>query len=92
MHELVEAEKSWFHAQVRWAEMVEGRGIRAWEEAGFLFRSEDFDSAFRRALAIGEGCQCGGEEGTRYWTRRPTREKIPFDHRFEPAAREPKSQ
>ena len=29
MHELVEAEKSWFHAQVRWAEMVEGRGIRA---------------------------------------------------------------
>ena len=120
MHEWVEAEKSWFHAQVRWAEMVEGRGIRAWEEAGFLFRSEDFDSAFRRALAIGEGWQCGGEEGTRrprwvetrlaevvrldclgvelneetemYWTRRPTREKIPFDHRFEPAAREPKSQ
>lgn len=119
MYELVEPEQSWFHAKVRWAVMVEGRGIREWEEAGFLFRSEDFDSAFRRALAIGEGYQGGGEEGTRrprwvetrlaevvtldclgveleeetemYWTRRPAREKIPFEHQFEPASSEPKS-
>jgi hypothetical protein len=119
MYELVEPEQSWFHAKVRWAVMVEGRGIREWEEAGFLFRSEDFDSAFRRALVIGEGYQGGGEEGIRrprwvetrlaevvtldclgaeleeetetYWTRRPAREKIPFEHRFEPAGKEPQS-
>jgi hypothetical protein len=26
-----------------------------------------------------------------YWTRRPAREKIPFEHQFEPASKEPKS-
>jgi hypothetical protein len=36
---------SWFQATVRWAVMVEGRGIRDWEEAVYLFRSDDFDSA-----------------------------------------------
>jgi hypothetical protein len=123
MYELVEPEQSWFYAKVRWAVMMEGREISEWEEAGCLFRSEDFDSAFQRALMIGmigEGYQGGGEEGTRrprgvetrlaevvtldclgteleeetemYWTRRPAREKIPFEHRFEPAAKEPKSQ
>ena len=46
--------------------MVEGRGIREWKEAGILFRSSnDPDSAFRRALEIGEGYQGGWEEGTR---------------------------
>ena len=53
MYELDVPAQSWFYAKVRLAVMVEGRGIRAWEEAGFLFRSEDFDSAFQRALAIG---------------------------------------
>jgi len=43
--------------------MVEGRGLRDWEEAVYLFQSEDYDSAFQRALAIGEGGQSGGEEG-----------------------------
>jgi len=56
---------SWFQATVRWAVMVEGRGIRDWEEAVYLFRSDDFASAFKRALAIGEGGQSGGEEGIR---------------------------
>jgi hypothetical protein len=73
MYELVEPEQSWYHAKVRWAVMVEGSGIRAWEEAGYLFRSEDFDSAFQRALAIGEGCQSGGDEGTRRPRRVETR-------------------
>jgi hypothetical protein len=118
MYEMAEPEQSWFFARVRLAVMVEGRGIRAWEEAGFLFRSEDFDSAFQRALAIGEGYQGGGEEGKRrprwvetrlaevitldcfgvelaeetemYWNRRPTREKIAFEHQFDPASKEPK--
>ena len=58
--------KSWFQATVRWAVMVEGRGLRDWEEAVYLFRSEDYDSAFRRALAIGEGGRDGWEEGTQH--------------------------
>ncbi len=63
-HPMVQ-ERSWFQATVRWAVMVEGRGIRDWEEAVYLFRSDDFASAFQRALAIGEGGQSGGEEGVR---------------------------
>src|ERR1017187_6144883 len=57
--------QSWFYAKVRWAVMVEGRGIREWKEAGILFRSQDLDSAFRRALESGEGYQGGDEEGRR---------------------------
>ena len=63
-HPIVQA-RSWFQATVRWAVMVEGRGIRDWEEAVYLFRADDFISAFQRALAIGEGGQSGGEEGMR---------------------------
>jgi len=110
--------RDWYQARIRWAEMVEGRGIRNWEEAVYLFRSEDFDSAFQRALAIGEGGQSGGEEeGKRrsrwvetrlaevvaldclgseldgewevHWMRWPAHEKITFEHKFEPAKKEP---
>ena len=42
--------------------MVKGRGIRNWEEGLYLFRSEDREAAFRRALEIGEGGQSGGKE------------------------------
>jgi hypothetical protein len=109
--------QSWFYAKMRWAVMVEGRGIREWKEAGILFRSTDLDSAFRRALEIGEGYQGGGEEGCRpprwvetrlaevvtldclgeelkdetevYWTHLPARQKVPFEHIFRPAAKQP---
>jgi hypothetical protein len=61
--------RQWYQARIRWAEMVEGRGIRNWEEGLYLYRSEDRDAAFQRALEIGEGGQSGGEEGTRRRTR-----------------------
>ena len=54
--------RQWYQARIRWAEMVEGRGIRHWEEGRYLFRSEDREAAFRRALEIGEGGQSRGEE------------------------------
>lgn len=57
--------RQWYRARIRWAEMVEGRGIRNWEEGVYLFRAEDGEEAFRRALEIGEGGQSGGEEGGR---------------------------
>lgn len=61
--------RPWYRARIRWAEMVEGRGIRNWEEGLYLFRSEDRETAFRRALEIGEGGQSGGEEEGRRHTR-----------------------
>jgi hypothetical protein len=66
--------KEWYQARIRWAEMVEGRGVRHWQEGVYLFRSENFDSAFERAIAIGEGGQGGSEEESRgrgrNWSRR----------------------
>jgi hypothetical protein len=61
--------RQWYRARIRWAEMVEGRGIRHWEEGLYLFRSLDREAAFQRALEIGEGGQSGGEEETRRRTR-----------------------
>ena len=110
--------RQWYRARIRWAEMVEGRGIRHWEEGLHLFRSEDREGAFRRALEIGEGGQSGGEDNGRrprwvetrlaevatldclgseledeplevHWMRLPAREKIAFDHKFEPARTAP---
>ena len=113
--------RQWYRARILWAEMVEGRGIRHWEEGLYLFRSEDREAAFRRALEIGEGGQSGGEDETRcrthwvetrlaevvaldclgpelkeeeeplevHWIRLPATERLPFDHRFEPAKKVP---
>ncbi|HET6217398.1 MAG TPA: hypothetical protein VFE27_10305 [Acidobacteriaceae bacterium] len=61
--------RQWYRARIRWAEMVEGRGIRHWEEGVYVFRSEDRQGAFRRALAIGEAGQSNGYEGTGRRTR-----------------------
>jgi hypothetical protein len=72
---------AWYRARIRWAEMVEGRGIRHWEEGLYLFRSENREAAFRRALAIGEGGQSGGEEGghRRRWVETRLAEVVTLD-------------
>jgi len=59
--------RQWYQARLAWAEMVEGRGIRHWEEG--LFHSEDREAAFQRALKIGEGGPSGGEEESARRTR-----------------------
>lgn len=61
--------RQWYRARILWAEMVEGRGIRHGEEGLYLFRSEDREAAFKRALEIGEGGPSGEEEETRRRTR-----------------------
>jgi len=61
--------REWYRARIRWAEMVEGHGIRNWEEGLYLYRSENRETAFQRALEIGEGGQSGGEEENRRRTR-----------------------
>jgi hypothetical protein len=61
--------------------MVEGRGIRDWEEGIYLFRSEDRETAFVRALEIGEGGQSGGEEEGRHtrWVETRLAEVVTLD-------------
>jgi hypothetical protein len=61
--------RQWYRARILWAEMVEGRGLRNWEEGLYLFRSDNREEAFQRALEIGEGGQSGGVEETRRQTR-----------------------
>lgn len=61
--------REWYRARIRWAEMVEGHGIRNWEEGLYLFRSDNREAAFQRALEIGEGGQSGAVEETRRRTR-----------------------
>jgi hypothetical protein len=56
--------RQWYQARIRWAEMVEDRGIRHWQEGVYVYRSEDREAAFRRALAIGEAGQSDGYQGT----------------------------
>ena len=46
--------KVWFHALIRWAVLEEGkRGLRSWEEAAYIFLSENYETAFQQALAAG---------------------------------------
>ena len=46
--------KVWFHAQIRWAVLEEGkRGLRRWEESAYIFLSENDQTAFQQALAKG---------------------------------------
>jgi hypothetical protein len=46
--------KSWFHAQIRWAVLQEGkRGLLYWKESAYLFQSKDHDTAFQQALEMG---------------------------------------
>jgi hypothetical protein len=58
--------KHWFYAQLRWAVMVEGKqGLREWKEAVHIFLSEDEQTAFQRALEIGQLGEDVHDEGRR---------------------------
>lgn len=63
------SKRQWYRARIRWAEMVKGHGIRHWEEGLYLYRSENRQAAFQRALEIGEGGQSGEVEQRRRGTR-----------------------
>src|SRR5208337_2546397 len=46
--------KAWFHAQIWWAVLVEGKkGLRSWEESAYIFLSENHETAFKQALMMG---------------------------------------
>ena len=58
--------KVWFHAQIRWAVLEEGkRGLRSWEESAYIFLSENEETAFKQALAEGRRHESYRKEGPR---------------------------
>lgn len=63
--------RQWYRAEIRWAVMVEGKqGLRGWEDAVYIFLSEDTASAFQQALEIGRRERDGHEEGRRWVEKR----------------------
>ena len=58
--------KVWFHAQIRWAVLVEGKkGLQSWEESAYMFLSENHETAFQQALAMGRHHENIRKEGRR---------------------------
>ena len=60
---------TWYYARVRWAVMVEGRGLRQWKESMIVFRAVDRKAAFERALEVGRKGQQFEENPRGGWTR-----------------------
>lgn len=58
--------------------MVEGKGLRHWEEAVYLFISENRDRAFQRALEMGRRQECVHQEG-RKWVETRLAEVVALD-------------
>jgi hypothetical protein len=58
--------KPWFHAQIRWAVLQEGkRGLLYWKESAYLFQSEDHQTGFQQALEMGRRHEQFTREGRR---------------------------
>jgi len=47
------SEMQWFTARIRLACIVEQKGLKRFMDSIYVFRSIDFDEAFRRAIDIG---------------------------------------
>jgi len=62
--------KLWYQAEIRWAVMEEGQGLREWKDAVYFFMSESPDAAFQYALEIGyRQCDVHEEDGKSVETR-----------------------
>lgn len=62
--------KFWYQAEIRWAVMEEGQGLREWKDAVYFFMSESPDAAFQYALEIGyRECDVHEEDGKSVETR-----------------------
>jgi hypothetical protein len=61
--------QQWYEAEIRWAVMEEGQGLREWKDAVYFFQSESH-AAFENALAIGyRECDVHEEDGKWVETR-----------------------
>ncbi len=60
----------WFSSKLRFVVLSEKKGAEYFSDSTILFRAEDFDGAFRRALELGEEKQqeyVGGEGARIRW-------------------------
>jgi hypothetical protein len=62
--------KLWYQAEIRWAVMEEGQGLREWKDSVYIFMSDNSDAAFQSALEIGyRECDVHEEDGNWVETR-----------------------
>ena len=47
--------QNWFSTKIRMVCLIEPNGAQRYMDSVFVFQSEDFDVAFRRALDVGRG-------------------------------------
>jgi len=47
------SDERWFSAKLRYAILIEPTGLHRYSDSVFVFKSTDFEAAFRRALQIG---------------------------------------
>jgi len=57
--------KKWFHAQIRWAVLDDKHGLRSWEESAYIFQSDNHETAFEQAIAMGRHQEGIRKEGRR---------------------------
>ena len=69
---------TWYYSRVRWAVIVEGRGLRQWNESMIVFRAEDRKAAFERALELGSKGQ-QFEENLTGWVDKRLAEIVELD-------------
>jgi hypothetical protein len=71
--------KEWFHAQIRWAVLVEGKkGLRSWEESAYIFLGENHERAFQQALVMGRRHENIRKEGHVDWFQPNWRKSSPW--------------
>jgi hypothetical protein len=48
------SEKQWFSTKIRLACLISAKGLHSYMDSIYVFRSSDFEHAFRKALEIGK--------------------------------------
>jgi len=57
--------KQWYQAEIRWAVMEQGQGLREWKDSVYFFMNENPEAALQHALKIGyRECEVHTEDGT----------------------------
>ncbi len=65
-----EMKKQWYQAEIRWAVMEQGQGLREWKDSVYFFMNENPEAALQHALEIGyRECEVHEEDGTLVETR-----------------------
>lgn len=47
----------WFSSKLRLVCLIEGKGATRYQDSVYLFRADEFEEAFQRALDLGRACE-----------------------------------